>query len=271
VAQKVCTQANEQVSSLQNIRCFYQNLDHLRPLIKEDPDGIVGKGIEWTHGYYGARRFWFDGWTMERGWEFLVANPFNIPDLTEYLLSNLDAVPIPKSPQIASTALTQASLEKSSCIALDSLPIELLDKIIANLPLPSILRLHRTSRALSDRIFLSQDFWRDQLVFHNLVPFLWDLDNKACQEKDATAADGMCWDWKTLAQTMLREPFVELALKDALSRPLATDLGRRHLKFWEEIGRDNQSKLKNTPPLGLINRFRIVRIIEEAMKLAEIK
>jgi hypothetical protein len=270
VARKVCAPPNERVSSLQNIQSFYQVLDCLRPLVRENPDGIVGKGVEWTHGYYGARRFWFDGWTMERGWEFLVADPFNIPDLTEYLLSNLDAIPIPEGRQSVSAASTQASLKESSCAGLDALPVELLDRITSHLSLRSILRLHRTSRALSQRISLGQAFWRDQLVSRNLVPFLWDLDSTACREKDAAVADGMCWDWGTLTQNILQEPFVELALKDAISRFLATDLGHRHSEFWKGISRDKESKLKDTTPLGLVNRVRIVKIIEEAMKLAQI-
>lgn len=30
-------------------------------------------GIEWLHGYYGARKFWTDEWNTELGWEVRVA------------------------------------------------------------------------------------------------------------------------------------------------------------------------------------------------------
>ena len=31
-------------------------------------------GLEWSHGYYGARQFWTDEWDEETGWEVRTAN-----------------------------------------------------------------------------------------------------------------------------------------------------------------------------------------------------
>lgn len=36
-------------------------------------------GIEWQHGYYGARRFWADEWNTERGWEVGTASSIDLP------------------------------------------------------------------------------------------------------------------------------------------------------------------------------------------------
>lgn len=48
-------------------------------------------GIEWEHGYYGARQWWTDEWDTFPGWEFLCADPGadQIPGLTLYVLSEL--------------------------------------------------------------------------------------------------------------------------------------------------------------------------------------
>ncbi|TAQ83383.1 hypothetical protein B7494_g8294 [Chlorociboria aeruginascens] len=265
VARRLSTLSNEPMTSLANIQHFYQILDQLRPLIRENPDGVVGKGIEWAHGYYGARRFWFDSWTMECGWEFLCADPFNIPTLMEYLLSNLQQIPVPRDAPLTLSIPSQRMLGKVPYPAIDALPAEVLNKIVSHLPISSILSLHRTNRALFNRISLNQTFWRDQLTSNNLVSFLWDLDAVACREKDSTMLGNTGWDWKTLARNLRDEPFVELALKHRLAQPLAIDIGRGHLGFWGDFSENAKSKLKGSPPLGLINRVRIVRVIAQAM------
>ncbi|KAG9230976.1 hypothetical protein BJ875DRAFT_518291 [Amylocarpus encephaloides] len=269
VNRKLSLQSNGTIFSCGPIHHFYQLLDRIRPLIREDPEGVTGKGIEWNHGYYGARRFWFDGWTMERDWEYLCADPFDVPTLTEYVLSNLEQTPIQEAPQRAQVEHDYEAPLYNSHAALDSLPVEILDRIISNLPISSILHLNRTSQKLCNKIVLDQAFWRDQLLSVNLIPFIWDLDREACIQKEKTLPVNTCWDWRTLACKLLEEPFIELALKDRLAQPLANDLGRRHFEFWRDLSKVSMSKLEDHPPLGLINRVRIVRIIEEAILLAE--
>ena len=225
----------------------------------------------WEHGYYGARRFArfsTDGWTMDRGWDFLCADPIEIPNLTDYLLSNLKTMPV--QPQLESIGGSQQN-SQSSKAALDSLPIEILDQITSNLACSTILRLHRTNRALSARISLGPSFWRAQLVSRNLIPFLWDLDAAKCREKERNAPTDTAWDWRLLTRTLKTEPFVEVALRRSLSGPLADHFGRSHVGFWRAFCKDAESRLTGSPPLGLVNRVRIVKIIEEAMSLVKEK
>ncbi|KAH8669504.1 hypothetical protein BGZ60DRAFT_407612 [Tricladium varicosporioides] len=258
------------VSGVAAIQYFYESLNTLRSIVREDQDGVTGKGIEWKHDYYGARRFWFDSWTMEPGWEFLCADPFEIATLTDYLLSNLEFIPAQEVRQkpLVSNKIQQVERD-CSLAALDALPIELLNKMVAFLPISSILRLHRTNQKLKNKISLNQTFWRDQLVSGRTVPFIWDLDREACLQKDNEAPNNMYWDWKALTRNLLEEPFVELALKNRLSQPLADDLGSRSLESWRKLSSGASDKLKGSPPLGLINRVRILKIIEEAIRMAE--
>lgn len=266
---KTFIKSEKPTSGITAIQYFYKVLDSLRPLIREDPDGVTGKGIEWKHGYYGARRFWFDSWTMEPGWEFLCADPFEIATFTDFLLSNLNLIPVREAQQELLVLNKHQTANDCSIAALDALPNELLNKIIALLPISSILNLHRTNRKLFNKISLDQNFWRDQLVSGRLISFIWDLDREPCLQKDNEASDNTCWDWRALARDLVEEPFVELALKNRLSESLADGLGRRHLESWRELSKGATTKLKGPPPLGLINRVRILRIIEEAMRLAE--
>jgi len=243
-----CTQSDETITGLAAIQKFYLALNSLRPDIKEDYDAIFTKGVEWEHGYYGARRFWFGSWTMERGWEFLCADPIEIPNLTDYLLSNLKVIPV--QPQTESIGGPQKT-SQSPKATLDSLPIEILDRITSYLACPTIFHLHRTNRALSARISLGPSFWRDQLVSGNLIPFIWDLDPVKCREKENNAPPDAAWDWRLLARTLKTEPFIEVALRKSLSGPLADDLGRIHLGFWRDFSKDAESQLTGSPPLGL--------------------
>jgi hypothetical protein len=158
---------------------------------------------------------------------------------------------------------------QSHLATLDGLPIELLNKITTHLPTSSILYLHRTNQKLFNKISLDQTFWRDQLISGELAPFIWDLDREFYLRKDNEVRNNTCWDWKALARNLLEEPFVELALQSRLSQPLADDLGRRHLESWRQLSKGVTSRLKGSPPLGLINRVRILRIIEETLQLAE--
>ncbi|CAG8960116.1 hypothetical protein HYFRA_00010595 [Hymenoscyphus fraxineus] len=261
IKHQVGTNSNTEISGIAAIRYFYQILERLKPLLRENQERITGKGVEWAHGYYGARRFWFDSWTMERGWEFLCADPFDIPDLTDFLLNNLVEIRVPEGNLFQETP-------KSKGVSLDILPTEIIDKIISSLPTTSILCLHRTCRKLSNQVRLDQPFWKDRLIAGSIVPFLWDINGAACLEKDKSVTKSMCWDWKRLARTLREEPFVELVLKDVLSQPAVPGLGLHHLNYLNEMSCSARKGLNGNPPLGLINRFRIIRIIKEATLLS---
>lgn len=259
----VSQKSDHSITGLAALEVLYRKLDGLRESLKEDPDKITGKGIEWEHGYYGARRFWWEGPTLEHGWEFLFTDPFCIADLTDYILSNLQSMP--NQPQSLPVTKAQQVLQSPKA-TLDSLPVELLDRITSYLSCSTILHLHRTNRALSTRIHLSQSFWRDQLVSGSLIPFLWDLDALKCRGKEIYAPIDGSWDWRLLAYTLKKEPFVEVALRKRCSEPFGwPDEWIEKLDLWRDLSKNAESQLKGTPPMGLINRARILRIIEEAL------
>jgi hypothetical protein len=268
VTHKFFSDSTKSISSLAPVQHFYRLIDHIRPNMQENPTAITGRGVEWENGYYGARRFWWEGWTIERGWEFLFVDPFNIPTLTEYLLSNLQRIPSQGQSRKTLTVYEQETLDEDSRAAIDSLPTELLDEIISYLPVSSIISLHRTNRKLFNRTPFDQTFWRNQLLSGKLVYFLWDIDEAHCIQKDNELLGDTCYDWRTLALTLREEPFVELALKHALTQTSADDRSE-DLVTYRILSKDATSKLKGCPPLGLINRVRIMRIIEEAIRLAE--
>ncbi len=274
----------EENPSLASIQHFYHIMDRLRPFIYEPWDSIQGLGIRWKHGYYGAFQFWLDQQYAERGWEFLWADPFNVPHLTERLLFHLRSIPTPTSqtreeaPPPQSSFITQIAMG-SNCIVpratLDTLPLELLREITGYLSTSQILRLHRTTRALSDLIPLDQTFWRDQLLLGKLISFLWDLDATACYKRDqsiATENDNQCWDWKSFAKKLCEEPFLESALKNSFALPWQSEGACEYTDFWRELSGSCAEAMKwehSTLPLGFINRVRIMRIVTEAIALGK--
>ncbi|KAJ8070994.1 hypothetical protein OCU04_001346 [Sclerotinia nivalis] len=160
ISRKTSLQPFEPISGMAAIEFFYQALDCLRPLFREDQNAIWGRSIEWPHGYYGSRRFWWDTWdrSMERGWEFLCADPFRILSLTEHLVSNLELVPSQLVSQEAIAELSDGVSEDANQITIETLPVEILLEIISYLPLKSMLSLYRTNRNLHNRICPDQTF-----------------------------------------------------------------------------------------------------------------
>ena len=47
----------------------WRNLTKPDKSMREDQYYANCGGIEWPHGYYGARQFWADEWNTEPGWE----------------------------------------------------------------------------------------------------------------------------------------------------------------------------------------------------------
>jgi hypothetical protein len=269
VTHKLFSNSVKPISGLAAVEHFYRLLDRVRPNMQESYNGIAGQGVEWEHGYYGARRFWWDWWSIEWGFEFLYADPFNIPTLTEYLLSNLQRITSQGQSWKTPATHEQESLNEDSRPAIDCLPIEVLDEITSYLPVSSILSLHRTNRKLFNRTPFHQTFWRNQLLSGKLVYFLWDIDAALCIQKDNEPLGNTYYDWKTLALTLREEPFVELALKHRLTRTFENDNRCDNLDTYRRLSKDAASKLKGSPPLGLINRVRIMKTIEEAIRLAQ--
>ncbi len=151
--------------------------------------------------------------------------------------------------------------------SLEQLPTEILSQIVSNLQTTPALRLYRCSKTLTSHISLNQAFWRDQLATGDLVEYLWDLDPNECSLKDSNDSDraGTCWDWKSLARTLVSAQIFEGTLADLEGGPV-------------ELHSRNPSLSLTLPdvtmpdaPLGLKNRCRIVRIIRDIERLDEIE
>ncbi len=139
---------------------------------------------------------------------------------------------------------------------LESLPVELLLEIVSYLPTTAVLRLRRCSTTLLAQIAIDQRFWRDRLVFGELIGWLFDLDWNQCRAKDRS--DSVMWDWKRLALLLGQNAFTNELMDLSEKAPsTSVDWGRflacKQLAVSE--GMENQ-------PLGLRNRRRIWKILE---------
>ncbi|RDL40774.1 uncharacterized protein BP5553_00753 [Venustampulla echinocandica] len=262
---------NRPISSLAVIQRFYQILYLLRKDLRKarPPHGLCYKGVLWSHGYYGALGSWYYHYNY---WDFLSADPFNIPNLTEYVLSSLKTFVIKESePQLEVVTLPPRSDQGIKRSTLQMFPMELLNRITSNLPCSSILRLHRTSRIMSNRLPVTQSFWRDQLLSGNLVPFLWDLDATKCRELQRSLRRGLGLDWRTLVRNLIEHQFIECAVQRLLKVPLRGHLVARYTAFWEQFSANPKRTMTGpakTPP-GLINRIRMMKIINDAIELGD--
>jgi hypothetical protein len=122
---------------------------------------------------------------------------------------------------------------------IERLPNELLDSICSYLPPQSVIKLHRTSKTMSEKLQLDNAFWRDRLRTGSLHPHIRGLDTQGIetlrQESNITipAAE---WDWKTVAKLLATKQFLIARCDPRLDKM----------------------------PLGLWNRCRIWSIIERA-------
>ncbi|KAK0615449.1 hypothetical protein DIS24_g11806 [Lasiodiplodia hormozganensis] len=237
---------------------FYGSLKRLHYRIASQ-----SHSVRWEHGYYGAARFWRNFWGQERGWEWLCADPANIPELTEWVLTQLR----PVSDDASSSSPLKYPVDDTREYprpALDGMPIDVLRRITSFLPAPATLRLRRCSKALANRIELRQSFWRDGLVAGDLVSFLWDLDAEKCRQKDRSAAqeEGLQYDWRALARGLRAHKFVQAALRKSLARRPVEGYGIGYLDFYRSVAAQD-GEFETDAPVGLLNRCRIVQVVED--------
>lgn len=142
------------------------------------PDYPRYHSVEWSHLYFGARRFWEDPWDCMPGQEYLCANPmsdFHVHRLvTQYLArpksspQHLFSIPIEQW-QFPDSAPSESPLMRC--------PTEILQSFASYLPLRSAINFHASSRWLSTLIIANEsDFWRSHtLRLHG--PWFWELWN----------------------------------------------------------------------------------------------
>jgi len=144
---------------------------------------------------------------------------------------------------------------------LQSLPIEIIASILPFLPTPATLRLRRCSKTLASKISINQTFWRNQLLFGDLIDYLWDLDPQMCHKKDKQGS----WDWKTLAQILLQPKILQSALALSLHETENDEI----TTIFEKMSLE-ETEFKDAP-IGLQNRCRIVRIVKDIEKMDKIE
>ncbi|KAH6679599.1 hypothetical protein B0J14DRAFT_581162 [Halenospora varia] len=206
-------------------------------------------GLEWDHNFYGARALQgYSNWEGEHGDEWICADPINVPKVTSFITGLLKEAPktAPEIPDISQLQISQLEppFFPSNNSRLEQLPVEILHQITAFHSAASIFSLRKCSKTLASRLILDQNFWCQQLLSGSLIPQLWGVDGdylikgfkyiidvKYDREKDNTECD-----WKALATQFARIDNVMM--------------GREEMK---------------AIPIGLANRFRLWRIIEEAM------
>ncbi|ORY16991.1 hypothetical protein BCR34DRAFT_75650 [Clohesyomyces aquaticus] len=176
------------------------------------------------------------GWWGDEYEKFLW-DPMHIPELAPWLENNLLSS---RSRGPESTMTISASNRQLT--RLESLPPELINRIIDFLHSESILALRSTSKSMALKIPLDDRFWRDHILNGKLLPHAWEVTSTAFQSKLREAQhDGRCnsqWtDFRKLVQ-LAGKSNVVASFRD-LREP--------------EI------------PLGYWNRCRIWKIIEDSI------
>lgn len=125
--------------------------------------------------------------------------------------------------------------------SIERFPNELLDAICRYLPTHSVIKLHRISKTMAQKVRLDDGFWRDHLLTGSLHAHLWDLNAKdieALRQGPNEIRLAVDWDWRTVAKLLATKQF-----------PIT--------------GCD--PRLDNIP-LGLWNRCRIWSVVEKAFE-----
>lgn len=171
-----CT-ACQQFSKEEHGKIWRRNMRDLRP-----PDYDRYGCVEWSHLYFGARRFWSDPWDCQPGQEYLCTDPTTEPKIDEWIIQCLASSKSSSSILFSSSTL-QSQLQSQSQFQDFSLddsllmrcPTEILRLIASHLPLRSAINLHASSRRLSAKINESeQDFWHSHtLRLHSA--WFWEL------------------------------------------------------------------------------------------------
>lgn len=117
--------------------------------------------------------------------------------------------PGPELPR-ESTPDAVPSTDSERLAPLLTIPAEILDLILADLPPKSVVSLHDSCKILAARLPLDQRFWRDGLLSNHFLGFTWDLDNvmsddEILRKKDSE--DALDWEWKGLGKVLAREAY----------------------------------------------------------------
>lgn len=209
--------------------------------------------VEWSHLYFGARRFWTDPWDCETGQEYLCSDPITEPRADQFIRQCL-VYPKSTSHHLFSFSIKQLQPQDSpaSKSPLMRCPSEILQLIASHLPLKSAINLHASSQQLSSLITPCEDkFWR----FHTLrihKSWFWEL----CVHHGPSTASSVSANWEEM-----------LKILTASRRNIfkgAEPYWHNELDMDIEIVDRYENANNNAPslPLGLQNRQRIWMCLE---------
>lgn len=117
------------------------------------PPGYPWYGsVEWSHLYFGARRYWADPWDCEPGMEYLCADHILEPQTEQFISTCLAHPQSDRQRQCSPSSQLQLNEILLNASSLLYFPREILALIASYLPLQSALNLHATSRRLSSRL-----------------------------------------------------------------------------------------------------------------------
>ncbi|MCJ1238735.1 hypothetical protein MMC14_006726 [Varicellaria rhodocarpa] len=155
-----------------------------------------------------------------------VTSPVDIADLTPFLLSCLEP--------FDTSSMAEPPQNHTFSENLSNLPRQIFQEVFGNL-YPSNNLTTQCNRLMAPLL------WRETLSTKSLIPWLWDIDEEACRQKDTQTPDDPSehWDWELLVRTLTQE------------RVFEPDHPLQHA------------------PHGLRNRRRIWGIVEEIMQTSE--
>lgn len=167
--------------------------------------------------------------------------------MTAYVISQVRPTDVEKVPQ------NLKRKRREDMAAIEKLPTELLDLMISYLPGYSALSLQNSSKSMQQRVWLTQRFWRDELI-SGCVGSFFDLDARKILKKDAECpGDGKEWDWKGLVAkfSLIQRLFEQ---DDQWEDPTIPQSMRNRCRVWR-IARDIQELAAGLAAEGAFDRI----------------
>ncbi|KAJ9612279.1 hypothetical protein H2200_003876 [Cladophialophora chaetospira] len=169
IAKCLMFEEGKSIQDLYNALCVYNPQDFI--------------GVYLPNRHYGAEKFWQQDWVAEQGWEFMVKDPVNIPNMTEYILSKLQTLPSKEDQQLKS--LSDVRSFACPCSSGGS-----------NVGTQHVEGVEQKCTCAAQ----DQDFYRKELLSGRLL-VLRDLDMDLVRKRwDEVKVK----DWRRLVQTLVR-------------------------------------------------------------------
>ncbi|KAH8809411.1 hypothetical protein F5884DRAFT_795568 [Xylogone sp. PMI_703] len=219
-------------------------------------------GIHRPNGGYGAEQFWDQDWIEEEGWEWLLADPINVPGISKWLFQNLEVMET-QGNEHTTAVITAAMLNEGPRVevpALARLPADVVSIIVDEIDdAISVLNLRKTCKSMYLKIPLNQSFWRKQLLNGSLVPWLWDVDSSQLfptedVEQSMPQRHGKMYNWHKLCKDIMKLVFNDELMEKMTPQGAETETDDELEPL--DIRHAATGPMQNAPD-GLLNRSRI--------------